>query len=109
MDLKILGNNIRRIRQMRGLTQENVANDLGCSLNTYTKIERGETNVPFMRLVQIATYLNSSVTALVQEEEETTINELAESINKIKDDMGMLQQTLAESLAVYKEKTSIKK
>ena len=109
MDLKILGNNIRRIRQMRGLTQENVANHLGCSLNTYTKIERGETNVPFMRLVQIATYLNSSVTALVQEEEETTINELAESINKIKDDMGALQQTLAESLAVYKEKTSTKK
>lgn len=97
MDLKILGNNILRIRQMRGLTQENIANDLGCSLNTYTKIERGETNVPFMRLVQIATYLNSSVTALVQEEEETTINELAESINKIKDDMGALQQTLAES------------
>ena len=109
MDLKILGNNICRIRQMRGLTQENVANDLGCSLNTYTKIERGETNVPFMRLVQIATYLNSSVTALVQEEEETTINELAESINKIKDDMGALQQTLAEGLAVYKEKTSTKK
>ena len=109
MDLKILGNNIRRIRQMRGLTQENVANDLGCSLNTYTKIERGETNVPFMRLVQIATYLNSSVTALVQEEEETTINELAESINKIKDNMDSLQQTLAESLAVYKQKTSTKK
>ena len=109
MDLKILGNNIRRIRQMRGLTQENVANHLGCSLNTYTKIERGETNVPFMRLVQIATYLNSSVTALVQEEEETTINELAESINKIKDNMDSLQQTLAESLAVYKQKTSTKK
>lgn len=109
MDLKILGNNIRRIRQIRGLTQENAANDLGCSLNTYTKIERGETNIPFMRLVQIASYLNTSVTALVQEEEETTINELADSINKIKDDMGTLQQTLAESLAVYKQKTTTKK
>ena len=109
MDLKILGNNIRRIRQMRGLTQENIANDLGCSLNTYTKIERGETNVPFMRLVQIATYLNSSVTALVQEKEETSITELAESIDKIQATMDTLQQTLAESLAVYKQKTSTKK
>lgn len=109
MDLKILGNNIRRIRQMRGLTQENVANDLGCSLNTYTKIERGETNVPFMRLVQIATYLNTSVTAFVQEKEETSITELAESIDKIQATMETLQQTLAESLAVCKQTTSTKK
>ena len=57
MDLKTLGRNIRLTRQSQGLTQENVAADLGCSLNTYTKIERGETNVPFSRLIQIAKYL----------------------------------------------------
>ena len=34
MDLKILGKNIRKVRQQTGLTQENAANDLDCSLNT---------------------------------------------------------------------------
>ena len=47
MDLKTLGRNIRLTRQSQGLTQEIVAMDLGCSLNTYTKFERGETNIPF--------------------------------------------------------------
>ena len=58
MDLKTLGRNIRLTRQSQGLTQEIVAMDLGCSLNTYTKFERGETNIPFTRLAQIAKYIN---------------------------------------------------
>ena len=64
MDLKTLGRNIRLTRQSQGLTQEVVAMDLGCSLNTYTKFERGETNIPFTRLTQIAKYFNVTVDVL---------------------------------------------
>ena len=95
MDLKTLGKNIRRIRQQNGLTQENAANDLDCSLNTYTKIERGETNVPFLRLVQIAEYFNVPLTDLVRDEREADINNLSTDIKSIKDDIEIIKNSLS--------------
>ena len=94
MDLKTLGRNIRLSRQARGLTQEVVALDLGCSLNTYTKIERGETNVPFTRLVQIAKYLNVNVAELVRETGEPDIRNIAAEILDIKRDIQAIKNLL---------------
>lgn len=94
MELKTLGRNIRRTRQAKGLTQENAANDLGCSLNTYTKIERGETNVPFMRLVQIAKYLGVNVAELVREIGEPDIRNVAAEILTIKNDIQAIKNLL---------------
>lgn len=95
MDLKILGKNIRKVRQSKGLTQENAANDLDCSLNTYTKIERGETNVPFLRLVQIAEYLNVPLSELVKNDNEADINFLSQEIKTIKDDIEIIKNILS--------------
>jgi transcriptional regulator with XRE-family HTH domain len=94
MDLKTLGRNIRRTRQAQGLTQENVAADLGCSLNTYTKVERGETNVPFTRLIQIAKYLNVNVAELVRETGEPDIRNIAAEILDIKRDIQAIKNLL---------------
>lgn len=94
MELKTLGRNIRKARQAKGLTQENVANDLGCSLNTYTKIERGETNVPFTRLVQITDYLGVTLTDIVKSSSENDINDIAADIAAIKSDIQAIKQML---------------
>lgn len=37
-----LGNKIRKIREIKGLKQENVADKIGLSLSSYGKIERGK-------------------------------------------------------------------
>lgn len=95
MDLKTLGKNIRKVRQSKGLTQENAANDLDCSLNTYTKIERGETNVPFLRLVQIAEYLNVPLSELVKDDNEADINFLSQEIKTIKNDIEIIKNILS--------------
>ena len=94
MELKTLGRNIRKARQMKGLTQENAANDLGCSLNTYTKIERGETNVPFMRLNQIAKYLGVNVADLVREAGEHDIRNIAAELLIIRNEIEAIKKML---------------
>lgn len=94
MELKTLGRNIRKARQAKGLTQENAAIDLGCSLNTYTKIERGETNVPFLRLVQIAEYLNISVAELVREGADVDLRNMATDIILIKHELMTIKNML---------------
>ncbi|MCL2682934.1 MAG: helix-turn-helix transcriptional regulator [Bacteroidales bacterium] len=67
MDIKGLSNNIRRIRVLRGLTQENVANDLGISLVAYGKIEQGKTDISYSRLSQIAGCLQVDIAIFFQE------------------------------------------
>lgn len=49
-----IGEKIKFMRQARGLSQEQLAEKLGLSLNGYANIERGETDVPFSRIKQIA-------------------------------------------------------
>lgn len=49
-----IGNNIRKIREMRDMTQTILAEKLNMSQNGYCKIERDETDIPFSRLVQIS-------------------------------------------------------
>jgi DNA-binding XRE family transcriptional regulator len=77
-----------------GLTQENVAFDLDCSLNTYTKFERGETNIPFTRLAQIAKYFNVNVAELVRESGEPDIRNIAAEILEIKRDIQAIKNLL---------------
>jgi transcriptional regulator with XRE-family HTH domain len=49
-----LGTKIRSLRQLKGLYREQVAEKLKLSLTSYANIERGETDLSFSRLTQIA-------------------------------------------------------
>jgi transcriptional regulator with XRE-family HTH domain len=49
---------IRFMRQLKDLSQEEMAEKLGLSLNGYANIERGETDVQMSRLEQIASIFN---------------------------------------------------
>jgi len=45
--------NIKKIREDKGLSQEYMAMKLGISQSTYTKVERGEVNLYVDRLLKI--------------------------------------------------------
>jgi transcriptional regulator with XRE-family HTH domain len=49
-----IGNNIKRIREFKNLTQEAVAEKAGMSITAYGNIERGATDVNFRKLADIA-------------------------------------------------------
>jgi transcriptional regulator with XRE-family HTH domain len=50
---KILSN-IRKVRELRNVTRDQLAADLGLSSSGYSKIERGEIELTLLRLYQIA-------------------------------------------------------
>lgn len=56
---------IKFMRQAKNLSQEEMAEKLGLSLNGYANIERGETDVASSRIQQIAEVLNADFMELV--------------------------------------------
>jgi transcriptional regulator with XRE-family HTH domain len=60
-----IGDNIKKLRELRNYTQEVMAEKLNISQNAYSKIERGETDVSFSRLVQISQFLEVNLLDLI--------------------------------------------
>ncbi|MEI6747321.1 MAG: helix-turn-helix transcriptional regulator [Methylococcaceae bacterium] len=56
---------IKFMRQAKELSQEQMAEKLGLSLNGYANIERGETDVASLRIKQIAEALDANFMELV--------------------------------------------
>lgn len=54
------GEKIRNLRLLKGLSQENIAKDLGISRVAYSDIERGKTDLTESRIKQIADVLDVS-------------------------------------------------
>ena len=98
MKLVDLGKNICSVRKSLGLTQEDVAFELDISITAYAKIERGETNVGFLRLAQIAELFKTPITKLVSSEEND--NELNKAIlaelQNIKEEINKLKNTISK-------------
>lgn len=59
-----LGNVIRRRREERELSQERLAEETGLHRNYIGRVERGELNLPFNRVVLIASTLGLSMREL---------------------------------------------
>jgi transcriptional regulator with XRE-family HTH domain len=59
--LRVLGQNIRRIRKENRLTQEDVADKARLNSSYYGRIERGEINVTIETLAAIAHALNVDI------------------------------------------------
>ena len=67
MDYEKLGNNIRNYRELRGFTQEKLAELSNISDKHLSKIERGKINIKIDTLVNIDAALSVSVDKLLSE------------------------------------------
>lgn len=94
MDLRTLGINIAQVRRQRNLTQDSVAFDLDISKTAYSKIERGETNISFLRLVQIADYFHVDIAELVKGSTNVDLQELAANIAQMKTDIHSIKTAM---------------
>jgi transcriptional regulator with XRE-family HTH domain len=67
MDMrKLVGRNLRRIRQLKGLTQEQLAERSGFSQQYLSGLERGERNPTIVTLYELAQTLGVSHLDLVK-------------------------------------------
>lgn len=62
-----VGRNVRRLRRLRGLTQEELAEGVGNTWKHIGQVERGEVNVGLDILARIAAALSLDVSALFVE------------------------------------------
>jgi transcriptional regulator with XRE-family HTH domain len=64
---KIVGKNVRKIRQQRGMTQEKLAFEAEIDLTYVGGIERGKRNPSLMVLARIAQALSTPLVRLLSE------------------------------------------
>lgn len=60
-----LANNIKIIREEKGLKQVDVANHIGVDKSAYSKIEKGARNISIEELQKMATLFNLSIDQIV--------------------------------------------
>jgi len=69
-----IGNNIRRHRELKGYSQENMAHLLDISQGAYAKIENNSTKITVARLFEIARHLEVDVIQLMGLGRQTIFN-----------------------------------
>lgn len=69
-----IGENIRKIREMKGVTQEYLASQLNISPQAFGKIEREETKLDFGRLEEIAKHLDVDPLDIIKFDENNIFN-----------------------------------
>ena len=69
-----VGNKIRKIRELKNLKQDYLAEQLGISVTAYGNIERGEADVSMERLEQIAKVLDLSIQDILSFDEKKVFN-----------------------------------
>ncbi len=61
---KIIGN-IKKFRELKNLTRDQIATDLNMSLSGYSKLERGEVDITLSKLNRISQVLDVSISQIL--------------------------------------------
>ena len=69
-----IGDKIRKVRELKGLKQEDVAGKLGLSVTAYGNIERNDSSLTFERLEEIAEVLEVTVQDILNIPEQLNIH-----------------------------------
>lgn len=76
-----IGSKIRKIREIKGLSQENMASDLDMSITGYGKIERNQVALTVEKLEQISKVLGVQMEQILGFDDSIAINNFNSKIN----------------------------
>jgi transcriptional regulator with XRE-family HTH domain len=100
-----IGHKIRRARELKNLSQENVAEGLGMSVNGYGRIERNEVDINIEKLVQLANIFEVKPEELLTFDEKYVQNIYAE---KTTNQSGNIQNYFPQELKqLYEDKIKL--
>lgn len=103
---KKLGEKIRQLRVLTGLSQENLAEELGMSHGNFGKIERGEIGVNSDKLIQIARILKVSPAELFEDKKQSVKENKPDYGFATKEEVSLIAE-MVEKLAKEFEKFRI--
>jgi Zn-dependent peptidase ImmA (M78 family)/DNA-binding XRE family transcriptional regulator len=101
IDPKALGRRLQDARKARGLTQQDVANDLGSARTTVTAIEQGERRIRPEELIQLARLYGREVNELVRDRQVT--EEFAVQFRTAIAQAGRHQAELARAIQEFQQ------
>jgi transcriptional regulator with XRE-family HTH domain len=105
-----IGQRIRKIREIKGFSQENLAFELGMSLTGYGKIERDEVSLNFNKLEKIASVLGVNPETIIGFDENVAFNNFN---SKIENQIGHnempkeMKELFQENINLLKDKISL--
>jgi transcriptional regulator with XRE-family HTH domain len=74
-----IGEKIRKIRELKGLKQENIATALSMSVTAYGNLERGDTQLTYEKLEEIAKAMEVTVQDIMNIPEQFNIQSITNS------------------------------
>lgn len=74
MDTKNVYQNIKKFRELKGLTREFVSGELDMSVSGYSKIERGEIDLSLSKLERISKIIGVSVSQIMNFDSKNIFN-----------------------------------
>ncbi len=74
MDNLNIGHKIKKLRELRNLTQEHMASSLGLSQSAYSRMELGETEITFSKLEKISEELGMKPEEIIAFNESMVFN-----------------------------------
>lgn len=77
-----IGTKIRKLRELKGLSQENMAYELDMSIAGYGKIERNEVSVNYDKLLKISETLNVRIEDIIGFDEKVAFNNFNSKIQQ---------------------------
>lgn len=81
-----IGNKMKKVRELRNYSQEYVAEKLGISQVSYSRVESGTTKLDFKRFQAIAQVLEVDVTLLLKFDEKFIFNNCNQCDNEVHPD-----------------------
>ena len=70
----LLGHKIKKLRELKNLTQEFMATELGLNQSAYSKLESGATEISYSKLEKVATVLGVSTEDIAKFDEQMVFN-----------------------------------
>ena len=74
MDNLKIGHKIKKLRELKNLTQEHMANSIGISQGAYSRMELGETEITYSKLVKISEELGMKPEEVIAFNESVVFN-----------------------------------
>jgi transcriptional regulator with XRE-family HTH domain len=74
--MKTVFENIKKFRELKSITRESMAADLGMSLSGYSKLERGEVELTLSKVFKISQILNVSIEQLLNFDPSQIFNDM---------------------------------
>ncbi|KAF2519644.1 helix-turn-helix transcriptional regulator [Flavobacterium salilacus subsp. salilacus] len=101
--MNVIGQKIKKLREEKGITQEAMALQLDVTQSNYGRLEKDDRRLNVVKLLKIVRILNTNISYIFNETENSNVNENANLNNTNKEVYDILIESLRSEIQHLKE------